>query len=219
MKITRYGFASNSKTSNRLLLVLIVILMIPVFFVSRTLFTSLAQTKARNEKEIKKLNSDNDPIEIVSVGNSKNLVKLGEKFTQDADWLNDFTLNVKNKSDKTITYIRTELDFPETKSSGNIMSYPLTYGVSPLSPNKNSSEKPVEPNENVELKLNGKKFEGLKSFVERRHLLDSLNKVDIRIVFVVFADGTGWSVGHLVKPDPNDPKKYIPSETINIGGN
>ena len=164
-------------------------------------------------KEVNKLTFENEPVEVISIGNNRSLFQFGEKFTQKSDWLKDFTIKFKNKSDKAITYLKIELDFPETKSSGNIMAFPLSYGISPISSAKNDKEKPIQSGDDVELILSDTKFEALKTFIETRHPLNSLSKVDIRIVFILFDDGTAWSSGNFMRPDPNNPKKFIPIET------
>ncbi|HEY0658963.1 MAG TPA: hypothetical protein VGD05_10840, partial [Pyrinomonadaceae bacterium] len=156
-------------------------------------------------------------VEIVNMKNSQKSFNLDEKFKQETDWLKDFTMKFKNNSDKPITYMRVEIDFPETKSSGNIMSFPLSYGTSPLFAIKKEVVTSIKPSENVELHFSEKQYNSLKTFIETRHLIDSLTKVDVRIVFVFFEDGTGWSTGHLIEPDPNNPKKFIPTPPKNLG--
>ncbi len=202
----------------RILLFVIAFSMLPLFFVSRAVIVGFTQTKDKNEKEIKKFTFDNEPVEIVTLGNNQKSFKLDEKFNQETDWLKGFSLEFKNKSKKPITYLSIEVDFPETKSTGNIMSFPLSYGLSPMRMGKKQDVKTIKSEETVKLELTERKFETLKSFIETRQLLDNLSRVDIRIVFVLFEDGTGWSSGHLVQPDPNNPKKFIPVETRKLGG-
>lgn len=104
-------FAGKVQLRRKILLFIFVLSMFPLFSISKALFTTLAQSIDKKEKEVKKAFFPNEPIEIVNVGNSKTLVKFGEKFSQETDWLKNFTVEIKNKSDKRINYVRLELDF------------------------------------------------------------------------------------------------------------
>jgi hypothetical protein len=201
----------------KLILFVIAFSMLPLFFATRTIIIGFTQTRTvnvSNEKEIKKLTFDNEPVELLALGNSQRAIKLSEKFTQDTDWLKEFNVKFKNKSAKAITYLKIDLDFPETKSSGNIMAFPLSYGHNPMFSLSNEKVEKVKAGEDVELILTEKKYEALKTFIETRHPLESLSKIDIRIVFILFDDETAWSAGNFLRPDPNDPKRYIPVASI-----
>lgn len=195
---------------HKFLLVFFTLLMIPTFFVARNIFVVFTQTKDQNERKIKKLTFDNEPVDVISLKNSQRVLDLDKKFTQNIDWLKDLTIKFKNKSDKAITYFKVELDFPETKASGNIMAFPLSYGFSPAASVKNKKVDAIKPEEDFELTLDDKKLESLKEFIEKRHPLDSLSEIDLRIVFILFDDGTGWSSGSMMRPDPNNSNKFIP---------
>ncbi len=203
----------------KLLLVFVVILMIPVFFVSREVFIGFAQTKDKKEVKRAAFSFSNEPVEIVSVGNSRKTVKLNEKFTQDMEWLKGFKVIVKNKFNKDITYILLKLEFPETTASGNIMVFPLNYGNSPIAAVKNEKVEAVKPGKTVELALTEKNYEQLRSFIETRHLLDDLSKAEVRVGIILFEDGTGWSAGDFVRQDPDKPGKFIPLDSKELGGN
>ena len=217
MRNNQNNIKAKSKFSlqHKLLLPFVVFSMIAVFFVSRELFIGFTQTKDKREKVIAKASFSfpNQPIEIVGAGNSRKFVKLNEKFTQDTDWLKDFKIKFKNKFNKNITFILFGIEFPETISSGNIMSFPLSYGFHPVFSAKDEKVDPVKADETFELTLTEKNYQQLKSFIEKRHLLDDLSKVEIRLGFILFEDGTGWSTGKLVRPDPNNPQTFVPIDS------
>lgn len=211
MKFNENNLIKKNKISSRqkLLLVFMTLSMIPLFFAARSVFTVFAQTGNRQEREIRQLSFDNEPVEMVSIGNSRKRLKLDEKFTQETDWLKDLSVEIRNTSDKNIVYFEVGLDFPETKDSGNKMSFPIRYGVSPLSKVRNDKEQLIKSGESITLRLTSEKYEVLKSFIETRHLLDSLSKVDLRISFILFDDGTAWGGGNFLRSDPNDKRKFI----------
>jgi hypothetical protein len=195
----------ESKVSNRLLLVLIVILMIPVFFVSKASFTSIAQTNDIKEKKITKETYKNESIEFVALKSNGKKLKIGEKFTQENDWLKDFTFEFRNVSGKSITYISIIVNFPETRSNGFPMSYIIKFGFHPvLNPNKNNDElKMVASNESAQILLSAERYGKLQEYLPtRNHSLKDLTDANVAIQSVFFADGTKWSGGSIYRPDP-----------------
>jgi hypothetical protein len=211
MKNTLSGLVTKSKVSNRLLLVLVVVSMVPLFFVSRTLFISIAQTNDKKEKKFTKETFKNEPIEFIELKSNGKKFKLNEKLTQEDDWLKDFTINFKNISDKPITYVSIIINFPETRSNGLPMSYIIKFGVHPDFPNKNNDElKMVAPNEIAQISLSPERYEKVKAFLAtRHHLLRDLTEANVTIQTIFFADGANWFGGTISRPDPNRPGKYI----------
>lgn len=221
MKITQNASAKKSKISNRLLLLVVVISMIPLFFVSRTLFTSLAQTKATSEKKFIKESYKNEPIEFSSINSNGKKIKLNEKLIQENDWLKDLTIDFKNIYDKPITYISLIINFPETHSNGLPMSYIVKFGVHPNNANKNNyASEIVLPKEVAQINLSQKSYDALKTFLATRNFtLKDLTEANLAIQTVFFADGTIWFGGTISRPDPTHPGKYIRVDENYNGGN
>ncbi|MDQ3820674.1 MAG: hypothetical protein M3362_23735, partial [Acidobacteriota bacterium] len=73
----------------------------------------------------------NEPIEISDININGRTIKLGEPFVEDGEWLKNVKFKVVNKSDKVITYIVLNIDFPETLETGSIMIHSLYLGNSP----------------------------------------------------------------------------------------
>ncbi len=204
----------------KLLLFFVLLFMIPLFFTARTIFTSLAQTKLKKEKVIKKVSFENEPIEFLKLESDGKVVKPNEKFIQEDDWLKDFTIKFKNISGKPITYVSIVLLFLETGPNGLPMSYPLRYGILPL-PEKygihpkvasKDQAKLLLPNEITEVKLSDENFKALKQFLLSRSLLSDLTEVNFRIMSVEFEDGTHYVGGTYWTPDPMNADKFIPVE-------
>ena len=161
------------------------------------------------QKIIEKAFTRNEVVEFSEIKVSQKAVQPEKGFDADDDWLNRTAVKVKNISDKPIVYLSVNFDFPETKATGSEMTYPVTFGQQPGSrfPQKND---PIFmlPGESFEISLQ-QHYAKMKSFVERRHLITQINKVELRIHFVIFADRTGWAAGNFYKQDPNDPDHYI----------
>jgi hypothetical protein len=69
------------------------------------------------------------------------------------------------------------------------------------------------PGASLEIPLD-KEYTKLKSFVERRHRMIDIHRLELSVVFVIFADRTGWAAGNFYRQDPDDPDRYL-----NVGNN
>ena len=214
MKINQNSPAKENKISLRqkLLLVFIALSMIPLFFAAKSMFAGLAQTKNKQEKVIKKVAFDNEPIEFLNLESNGKTVKPNEKFIQEGDWLKDFTIKFKNISDKPIVHVSIAILFPETGSSDSPQVYFLRYGVNPEVNNKETPSL-LAANDTAEIKFSDKNFNHLKEFLSQRKQLAELTEANFRIMVVYFEDGTKWSAGTIFRPDPNSAGKFIPADS------
>jgi len=186
--------------------------MVSLFFASRAVFVALAQIRDETQKRFGKAVSINEPFEITEVFDRGERHPIGETFSRnDKEWLQDFKFRLKNKSGKQIIYIGWQLEFPETAQSGSVMAYPSNYGPNQYrKPKDYEKEVPIAPGDTVELGYTPKDLVQLKAFVEKRHLLQSLTRADIRIIAIHYGDGTGWDSGITTKQDPQNSTRYIP---------
>lgn len=150
------------------------------------------------------------PVEILGIKVKGKNIKLDERFDENEDWLNGLVLKIKNVSNKSVVYIGMYLDFPETKATGNIMSFPIPFGQNPLSPVISASPQRLLPDEMASISLDNEKFADLKNFIERRHSISSIHKTSIRVTTIAFEDGSIWSNGSWMRSDPNNPHRLIP---------
>lgn len=223
MKTNQNNSTKRNRISRRekLLLVFIVLSMIPLFFAAKSVFTIFAQTrtaqtKNKQEKVIKKVSFDNEPIEFLKLESDGKTVKPDEKFIQEDDWLKDFTIKFKNTSGKPITFVSMVLLFPETGPNGSPLSYPLNYGIHPRSKVvSNEKLRLLAPNDTAEVKISAENFKALKNFLSSRSLLSDLTEVNFRVTSVHFEDGTHWAGGTYWIPDPNNAGKFIPATEKN----
>ncbi|HEY9405555.1 MAG TPA: hypothetical protein VIQ24_23095 [Pyrinomonadaceae bacterium] len=163
-----------------------------------------------SDKVIKYSPYSNQPIEITDVTVKGKSTKLNAKIDENADdWLSDLSITVKNVSDKTITHITLNLEFPETKETGNPMFFPLRFGQNPQVPISVGQPEALPANQITTLYISGQTLTKLKSFIEKRQPLNSLKKVSIHPGTVYFEDKSLWTGGSFFRIDPNDPSKYI----------
>ena len=168
-----------------------------------------------DEKVIERYERPGEPFEFGNLRVRNTKVQLRQKFSAKSlgesaevnpeDWLENLEFSLRNKLDKQITFIRAQLQFPETEVSGPKMVYNLRVGIPPA-PSKNDLEygKPLAlaPANRLIFSLSAEELTKLKQFLAVRNFqLTGLNKVVIRIVSVVFEDGMKWEMDYYYRPN------------------
>ena len=196
------------------LLALASLIVCLVVFSGSKLPGSFASAGQGKQKVIEKAFSRNDVVEFSEIKVSQQMKEAGKGFDADDDWLSKTYVKVKNISNKPIVFLEVAFDFPQTKATGSEMSYRVAFGQRPGSKLPQYHD-PIfmPPGESLEIQLDPE-YRKLKSFVERRHPITEISKLDLSINFVIFADKTAWAAGYFLKQDPKDPDHYI-----NIGEN
>jgi hypothetical protein len=156
---------------------------------------------------------ENEPTDITEPRIKARGIKLGETFEDESDWLKHLTFKVKNRSDRPITFFQIDLDFPETKATGNIMMHQLFIGRrSDFTSTRNNPPLYLKPNEAIEISLEPE-YNAIKRLIELRGLpVESINKLGIRTSEAMFEDETLYHGGAIFKrnPDLNSPRKWLP---------
>lgn len=154
----------------------------------------------------------NEPIEITETKSKAKEIKLGESFEDESDWLQHVTFKVKNKSDKVITFLQIDLDFPETKiTAGVTMMHQILLGRRPdFASTLKNQPLSLKPNEMIEIGL-GTEYDDIKALIELKQSIGKINRLTIRTSDILFDDGSLYSGGSLFKrnPDPDSPQKWI----------
>lgn len=135
---------------------------------------------------------------------------FGTRFAEKGDWLSRTSFSLENVSRKPIVYIRMNVWFPETAKSGQIMVFPLTFGRRPGGRlTAGVEELNLAPNDILDVSL-ASAYEKMSTFINERQPMDTVSEVKIETSFIVFSDGTAWSVGTFMQVDPKNPSRYIP---------
>lgn len=171
------------------------------------------QENSQEQEKIVKLAYSHKPIiKISELKVSGKARKFDESFNEDGDWLRNFSFKLENKSGKRIVYLQVNVNFPETRATGNLMSFPIVFGQFPDMDNR-SKNTPLllMPDDTLEVSLS-KDFDELAKFINGRSPIKSMWKVELEIGFVVFDDKTAWA-GEYLRQDPNNPRRYINIES------
>ena len=160
-----------------------------------------------NERAIITKDDRRSPVKIMNVSTKGRKIELNTPFVDDDDWLKGLTVDVRNDSDKILTFLQLELFFPrlepDAKKPG--ASFPLDFGDSPFRYDSAAampplSVKPVSPREHLEITLTDDRLSAMYAL-----LIDTgffvTSKVQIRVNLIGFSDGTAWS-GQMVQRQP-----------------
>jgi len=134
------------------------------------------------------------------------------EFDAEADWLRDFTISVKNTSDKTITYIVLNLRFPEVTRNGGAALHQVLLGIDP-DQKFSRPELRLAPNEVLEIPL-AARYDDIGTLVKTvgsGFAIETLSKVEVEFHAALLDDQTLFQAGAWYRrnPDPNDPRRWI----------
>jgi hypothetical protein len=163
------------------------------------------------QKVIEKARTANEVVQFSEIKVSQKAVELGKTFDDDDDeWAGKIFLKARNISEKPIVYLAVNINFPETRATGAMMSYPIVMGQMPGS-KFHQFHDPISlpPGESLEIPVT-QNYAQIKSFVEKGMPWRNIGKVELEIGFVIFADKTAWSAGVFKRQNPNNPDRYDP---------
>jgi len=152
-----------------------------------------------------------DPIKLYEIKALNKLVKFNEKFEGGEDWLKGTRLKLKNVSGKEVVHIQIDFDFPETESDGAVMAHQMMLGRRPGSTNTSITPLSLPPGGEMEVVVDDQVYAKFAEIISYRQTMQRINRAKVTIVFVAFADGTGYGAGGtFYRQDPNNPKRYLP---------
>jgi hypothetical protein len=165
-----------------------------------------------NEKTISLAYAGKPILEFSELKTGQKSRKFGESFSEDDDWLKKLSFKLKNISDKPIVYLSVNVNFPETRLTGNLMSYPVSFGQRPDSKYKQHNKAmTLIHGETLEVSLDKEK-DRIYKYLSERQPIELIQKVELEVYFVIFEDKTAWVAGAFQRQDPNNPDRYVPIE-------
>lgn len=165
---------------------------------------------AQDESKVVKLAYSHNPqIKFSELKSGEIERKFGESFAEDEEWLKRLAFKAENISGKSIIYRKINVNFPETRPSGSMASYPVSFGQRPgfFIPNIEPLE--FKQGDVLNIDLSGE-YEKISKFINYRHQIGLMKKIDLEIGFIIFEDGTAWTAGTFYRPDPDNPRRYLP---------
>jgi hypothetical protein len=163
-------------------------------------------TIQKRDRVVKKIYEGIEAFEITSVEVNGTAIEAGKSFPASDNWLNGLKIKGTNISDKAIAHIIIELSFEHPSLEGFMYSVP--YGAMPRSKEEAQAAKKVRPNEPVEITLTEEMYLKLRTMLNRKGYPNSIEEISISIGAVTFEDYSLWRHGRLLRPDPNNSKKW-----------
>lgn len=197
------------KTFNWLGLVMIAVFL--GWLISFSVRSSGINVYAQSEKKTIKLADTIKPqLKFTEIKVGQQNQKFDESFNADPDWVKNLSFKLESISNKPIVFLQVNVNFPETRSSGNLMSYGLTFGQRPgIKLNQQNNVMLLKAGETLEVNLDKEK-DKIYKFVNERQPIESIQKVELEIGFIIFEDKTAWTAGGFLRQDPDNPRKYNP---------
>ena len=160
-------------------------------------------------RTIEQAYSSNPQVRVTQLRVGQQLRRFAEGFNESEDWLRRLSLQLENISEKPIVYVRGNINFPETRSSGSLMSFPIEFSQKPGTRfQTNNLPLRLMPGETLEVSLDPH-YHRLRRFLETRHPIATVHRAQVEIGFIVFEDRTAWSAGHFYRQNPDNPDRYI----------
>jgi hypothetical protein len=169
-----------------------------------------AAPQQSQRKSLEQAYSGNPQVRVTKLKIGSDIRRFNEEFDESDDWPRRLALEVENTAAQPITYLQINLNFPETKMSGNMMSYPIEFGARPSLGGSAAARKPLRlmPGEKLQIDFNDH-YDELERFIRIRHTMNQISKAQVEIGFIIFEDGMAWAAGDFLRPDPNNPRHYI----------
>jgi hypothetical protein len=165
-----------------------------------------ATSQQDERKSLEQAFDGNPQLRVTKIKTGPHIRKFKEAFDESDDWAKRLSLEVESVATKPITFLSVNLNFPETKVSGSMMSFPVEVGIRQGHPSTTPLK--LMPGEKFELSV-GDNYERLEQFIGKRHSMHQIHKMQVEIGFIIFEDGTAWAAGDFLRPDPNNPTHYI----------
>jgi hypothetical protein len=130
--------------------------------------------------------------------------KEDEPFEEDANWLQNLKFTIKCKSEVPITYMDVNIVFPETRSTGSLLSYDWHLGIK-LTEDASLAKRPpikLAKDETIDFEITSDRLPAIfQGFARMGFLPNDITKVEIYIPRVEFSDKKMWYVDQLFKFD------------------
>ncbi|HEU4714367.1 MAG TPA: hypothetical protein VFS76_22565 [Pyrinomonadaceae bacterium] len=150
---------------------------------------------------------DREPVIISNVKIGDNPINLNKEFDAEDEWIRDLSFKLKNHSHKNVTFVGTELYFPDPYDAGPGMVRQLRFGQRPDLSNASDGVLFLKHGDSLSISL-PTQYESLKQFLETKQPVSRLRKMMIRVYLVIFEDGTKWDLGNYYVPDSSKPSGF-----------
>lgn len=182
-------------------------------------FASVADAQEK-PRIIQEAEQENSPVVVVSrhVGNKAFVGYKANRpyrnrngITAGHNWLSELSFDVKNVSNKNVTFIDLQLVIPKSgkmEHNGRVVSFIFGNKVASAATANKDSSSPLEllkPGDVVKLKISDLERFQLEKYL-KKYDAEDIEQIEMEIREVHFDDGTGWYLGIELRQDPLNPQ-------------
>jgi len=187
-----------------------------ILIASLTIFTHLPSTinviGQKSEREIEQRRMPNQPAEVLEIKNKKFKFPKVSKIEDGEDWLEGLSVSVKNTSNKAITYVEIELEFPRAENLSTreepSLGFNLYFGTREK-PDSSGPRPSIKPGEVVQISLSDERYGLLDEALISLQYSKSIKKIRMAMRVVIFEDDLMWLVGDMMSRDPDNPHRWV----------
>ena len=169
--------------------------------------TSSASGQEQRERLIRRLPvQKNEPLRLkqVSAGGQRNF--SNKPFLANDDWLRSLVILVQNRTDKLIVFASIRLLFPRAANSEGLPAVSEMF-FGNFAPSEAAVG--IAPGEMVEIRFSEQQYTDLRKFLDATNFPRSIDRLELGIDNVIFADDTMWYGGGIARRDPKDPASWV----------
>lgn len=162
-----------------------------------------------------------EPVKVIAGKTKKHHeVEIGKPFKEDDDWLDGFTITLKNDSDKVVTGLIVGIIFPRPPGDNrNKYEAHLGFGPTPSDPAyvQKKPKRIVRPGETIVIEVKPNKYNRIRETLEKLGYSRSIETAEVVVEEVGFEDGSVLISGTLWIQDPdhpNDRTKKIQADKV-----
>jgi hypothetical protein len=144
----------------------------------------------------------NEPINLTLQSGSGRNLPLNVNFSAGENWLDGLRVQVRNVSDKPISYIRVTLLMPNFLKSAraSLFGIALQHGKAPRTmPPSGAPIRAIEPGGSVTLEYSTQQYAMLKEMMANNGAGSFIPSIKLE-EFVIFSDNTAWRGGYIFIP-------------------
>jgi hypothetical protein len=202
--------AMNTKILSlpRALLIASLISVYPLSFASAQAPDAKGETR---DRELKISATSNEPLEIFNLRIGDQPIVFDEKFRAGDEWVKELTFDVRNVSDRTITYFAFGVIIPSNNPKTAPGSAPMfSYGANTRFPDVPATVR-MAPGDTVHVTYSEDLYKMFQSMC--RHLeVSVVTEITLRMEGAMIDDDTLWSLGKLLRRNPSNPVAWINPE-------
>ena len=167
------------------------------------------------DRVLKISTTSNEPLEIFNLKVGSQPIIFGEKFRAGGEWVKELSFEVRNVSDRTITYFEFGIFIPSSKphtAGGTVQMF--SYGANTTYPDVPPTTR-LAPGDTVHVTYSDEYYNFFQS-MSRDLELSVVTEIILRMDRAMIDDDTLWGSGKSWRRNPSNPVAWVALEGENV---